>query len=278
MSLAEMQSFLARLYVDSAFLKLFSLNRGYALEDYTLSDEERSVVSQLDPKAVKEFADSLKLKRKKRFQNTFPLSFKLGGPDADRHYDRFCQLYRFQPNEAFLHQAIALGQFLESATAMDSNMPLLKSNVARYERLHFCAQAAAKRHLAAYDGATPSDGTPHELVGVDLLERRPRLREGVYIASFPVRLGVLLQSIEQEEEISISRNAIFYCVFCPMPDHRTKIFEVTEGSYAFLSLLDGASTLGQIVHTLQGKFRQENLEGAIVGNAIKLSQLGPVEL
>ena len=130
MSLAEMQSCLARLYTDFAFQQLYFLDPAISLKEYQLSPLERQALAGLNRTQLKRFAVSLINKRRDRFEIAFPLLFKAAGPQISRYFPRFYHLFRSQNEEA---QFLEFGRFMEQTLRADPEVPPYLSELARYE-------------------------------------------------------------------------------------------------------------------------------------------------
>lgn len=63
MSLTEMQSYLAHLYTDDSFRKLFTLAPDASFENYLLTDAEKQALQAIDQRLLEYFATSLKMKQ-----------------------------------------------------------------------------------------------------------------------------------------------------------------------------------------------------------------------
>src|SRR5690606_10020144 len=92
LSIAEMQACLAQLYVDDAFRKLYYINPDSTLKGYELTEDEANAIKNIEKKWLDAFAESLKNKRKRRFESAYPLTFALETEHMDRYFNRFYQL------------------------------------------------------------------------------------------------------------------------------------------------------------------------------------------
>src|SRR5262249_51187136 len=142
-SMPEMQACLARLYVDRAFRRLFALEPEAVLREYRLSAEEAQALRDLDRPALERFAHSLRGKRRRRFEATYPLLFGLACPAVDRYYDRYYHLYPARPGGSFIAELLEFGCFMQECLATDDEAPPFAADLAQYERLLFAARRLA---------------------------------------------------------------------------------------------------------------------------------------
>jgi hypothetical protein len=77
MSLVEMHSVLARLYVDGTFLESFCAGPGQALARYDLTAREATALAGIDRDAIRKYAASLRSKTRARFEHAYRLLLAL---------------------------------------------------------------------------------------------------------------------------------------------------------------------------------------------------------
>lgn len=275
MSIPEMQACLARLYVDDAFLRLFEVSGDSALSQYRLTEAERSAISGIDRVQLRLFADSLKAKRKPRFEIPFSMLFKINKAALSRHYDRFYNLRRIGPHDIQFDLTMEFGKFLEEALAADEDLPCYAGDLAKYERLYHSARfnpRAAGPLADVVDG----DGAPAEAL---LGEMYPVLRPGVEVGEFEYDIRGVQEAMERGEIPDRTDRGKFHVAFVPsVPPRRAKVFRLTPATHQLLSLCDGRSPLSEIVDELQGTLGESDLRESIIGAIRRLLNLGVVEL
>ena len=77
MSLAEMQSYLAQLYTDESFRKLFTIAPEASFEHYLLAEPEKQALQALDRRLLEYFATSLKMKQQEYLRAVYRATFAL---------------------------------------------------------------------------------------------------------------------------------------------------------------------------------------------------------
>jgi hypothetical protein len=169
-----MQSFLARLYVDAPFRRLFHADSDSLLAEYELDGAEKQALLGLNAGMLDYFAASLLHKRRKRVEHAYPLLFRLNRPAMERLFARFHQLFHARPRQTVIQDALDFGEFVEQSVVDTAPWPEFCPDLARYERLYF-----ETSHVQP-----EPDGEPSSLPLSSRHEQLPRLREGVRMASF----------------------------------------------------------------------------------------------
>lgn len=191
MSAGEMQSFLARLYVDAPFRRLFHMDPASLLADYRLDAAEAQTLRGLDARMLDYFSASLLHKRRKRVEHAYPLLFRLDRPAMEHLFDRFHQLFHASPRQTVVQDALAFGEFLEQSVVDTPPWPDFCADLARYERLYFETSHAQPEP----DLDDRACGPPLS----SMQEQLPRLRRGVCVAHFDHDVAALESAIVEAQ-------------------------------------------------------------------------------
>ncbi len=274
MSVKELQSFMARLYVDDSFLRLFEIDAGLVLDKYLLTDEERTAIEKLDRGEVRFFATSLKAKRKKLFKRNYASLFAVDPKTIHEYYLRFYDLNRIAPedDQAQLYQRF--GRFMEDSLHEHPHLPAYTSDLAKYSRLNLWAKAGANHPRPAHDAGNLS-GLSSPVLARD---SRPRLSAVVYIGIFDcrihdierlIRLGEIPKEVEAQPCYLVFRRAD--------TERKMKVFEITEDTRRLVDACDGWLTADQIINSYNGR-TDEDLSGSILETLKRLVALEVIEI
>lgn len=272
MSIPEMQACLAQLYVDDAFLRLFEVSGDTALGQYRLTEEERIAIKAIDRVRLRLFADSLRMKRKKRFEIAFPMLFTINSAALNRYYDRYYNLRRIGPDDIQFDLTMGFGKFLEEVLAGDEELPCYASDLARYERLYYAARFDPQASTQPTDLVEPGDLFPD-----DLLAGRPILRRGTQAGEFGYDVRALQEALERGDRPEIAAPGEIHLAF--VPGHgpgNAKIFRLTPATHRLISLCDGRRTVSEIVDRLERLMGESGLKESIVAATRRLVNLGIV--
>jgi hypothetical protein len=161
MSLVEMQSCLARLYVSEAYRAHFRRDPDEALAGYDLAVEEAAAVRALDQKMLDIFAATLVTKRRRRVQRAYASSFAWNGAAMDAAFRRFVELHGSWPQPTVHHESLAFGRFAEQTLSDRERFPPAAAELVRFERTSYDAtflQPVPHADKAVEPGAaTPND-------------------------------------------------------------------------------------------------------------------------
>jgi glycosyltransferase involved in cell wall biosynthesis len=264
MSLAEMQAYLARLYVDDSFRKLFDLATDATLDEYKLTEEEIHALKSIDRHLLNRFALSLKAKRKEKFRKAYPLTFDHPAIDSSRYYDRFYDLYPARPHESTLSHIQDFGEFLEQCLATDEDAPHYASELAKYEQLcHSTAYTPSPQDSFATLNETHEQDEQQAKTPFNLTAR-PFLLPGVRSASFVYNIVAIANALQEQHEPEDLKAGHYYFVFQQLIDSLSPtIFSISHAAYELLMLCDGSHTITTLVHEMEQCFQKDHLEGEI---------------
>jgi hypothetical protein len=260
MSIADMQSCLARVYVDDAFRKLFFLAVDEALLGYRLTEDERRAVTQLNRRMVEFFAASLKKKRRTRLQRAYPMLFALNEAEIDRYCDRYYQLYTLHRTHTGHQDVLDFGVFMEDSLGGDESFPTYAPDVAKFERLYY---AAAFAHIRSSSDRLGIDAVSN---GVNL-DVRPSLEEGVWVVSASYDLEAVREALERGEDPDDPPRLAgdFAFVFQPPADSPApRTLRLNSAAKAVLLLCDGRRSVSTIVSELEDSFGTDGLQEGVL--------------
>jgi hypothetical protein len=243
----EVQSFLARLYVDESFRRLFDLEPAPLLEQYRLTGTERDELLGLDRQAVDRFARGLRRKRMGRLMRAFSLLSGHLDRALVRHYaDRFYDLHPDDATQSPREQICRLGRFLEESLADDPDAPPYAADLAAYER-HLFSAAFRPPPTGPAPQAGPSIG-PGERLGP---------REGVAWESFRWDVARIAAALKRGEAPDPGEPGGYPLLFRPRPP---RVLRATPDTLLLVELSDGGRLAGDIAAGYCLRVGEEGLE------------------
>lgn len=264
MSLMEMYSALARLYVDEAFLESFCAEPDQALAGYGLTPREAAALAGTDRDAIRKYASSLRFKTRSRFENAYRLLLTLDAAAFHKYYLRFYELRPIRPYETFNGPIIELGLFFERSFTGNPEVPPYAADLARYQRLFYEARF----------GPGERSGSGVEPRAVGPLDARSRLgvAPGVRIERFGYDMRAMEELLREGEVPREVQSAPCQVAFQSLNEvGRARKFQVSKSTAALLALCDGTRELGDVATTLEAD------REAVVEMAAKLLRLGLLE-
>lgn len=273
MSIAEIQACLARLYIDDSFRKIFFLEPDKAISDYKLTEQEKDAVKGIDHKMLDYFANSLIAKRGKSFQSAYPLLYQLIGPEFNRYFKRFYHLFPAKPKEAFLHQILSFGEFMEQSLAGDEDVPPYASDLARYERFCYSGRFSPWPR-DSFEKINENDQP--QMAAVDL-PSYVCVQPGVQIATFTYNIVKIASGLQQQKELEEVQEGDHCLVFQQVANSLAhRIFAISLTTRDLLSLCDGSHRVSEIVESMECKLGKESLEDDILRVLRHLSSLSVI--
>jgi glycosyltransferase involved in cell wall biosynthesis len=262
MSIAEMQSCLARLYVDDAFRKLFYLDPEENLGEYILDEQEKSAIKSVDRKMLEMFALTLKNKRKKKFQAHYPLLFKaLEQKTMHHYYIRYYNLYPAKPYENMYQEIANFGRFMEQSLATDENVPSYLGEVARYELNYYTARFKPSS-VDTFQHINYSEDQMQTSIQPD---HRPFIREGVFFDTFKVDIIKVMSELRNDQTPDNIREGKYELIFQQIANAlQPKIFGISPATRTLLSLCDGKLTTSELIEAMEHSLEAHNLEAQIM--------------
>lgn len=246
MSLVEMQSALARLYVDGALLERFCVNPAAVLAQYDLTPREAAAVAAIDRAAIRKFAGSLRMKTWGRFKQPYRFVHMLDEAVIRKHYHRFYELRPIQPNEAFYSPILEFGQFLERSFCGNPEVPCYASELARYERRFFLARFEPRRVPARPAGPPP--------LLVLTPQSRVTVAHGVRVVRFEYDMAALEKAMTAGVVPPTAERTDCAVVLHSLePPGRARKFHVSTSTADLLALCDGQRSLARIAAALEAE-------------------------
>ncbi len=246
MSLVEMHSALARLYVDETFLERFCATPDQALARYDLTVRETAALVGIDRGALRKYASSLRLKTRGRFEHAYDLLLKLDAGAFHKHYMRFYELRTIRPYESFDGPIVEFGRFLEGSFAGNPEVPLYAAGLVRYQRLFFQARFEAR----ARPGPQVVAAAEETLSDRCRLATSPSIR----LERFSHDVTALEEALREGESPRDVQPEACCVVFQSQPEMgRARKFRVSEPTAKLLAFCDGTRELGEIATSLEAE-------------------------
>jgi glycosyltransferase involved in cell wall biosynthesis len=262
MSLAEMQSYLAQLYTDESFRKLFTLAPEASFENYLLTDAEKQALQALDRRLLEYFATSLKMKQQEYLRAAYRATFALPQVLMQRFFNRFYQYYPAKPHEDPLTRIMDFGTFLEQALACDEQAPSYASEVVKYERLHYLTtyQPRASDALTAIN-ASEAKPLPFSLEAVLVLF--PSMHREVFVYPIVAIIDALLAG--QAPETIIAQPGRCELVFQREEHSLTvNVFELNAETALLLDLCQEGHTVATLIEAVEQQLEETGLADDIL--------------
>jgi hypothetical protein len=266
MSLPELEACLARLYVDEAFRRLVELDPERSLEDYLLSEDERRAILGIDHARLEFFAVSLKEKRRRRLESTYPAAFSLEGSTASVFFNRYHALYPLRPNELSESEVRQFGEFFESSLAGATGVPPYAAELVRFERVVQEVRFRSRDVTAEL----PSLETTRTLSDNDVLTVQP----GTQLERFDYPVIAIEEALIAGEDAPISPEDEIVIIVPSADEDRAKFLRVSEHTAALTELFDGRRTVYEVVSEIETRYGAIDLEAEVVAAAERLLDLG----
>jgi hypothetical protein len=258
MSLVEMQSCLARLYVSKTFRALVRGDAQAALAGYALTGEEAAAIEAVDPNMLDVFAATLVGKRRKRFERAYPASFAQHGAALHAVLRRFLEIHPASPATKSHLDMLAFGRFAEETFADHERYVDWAGDLVRFERLSCDATFGQP---AAEAGDAPAEDTPPP----PALAGLPALLPGVVIDDYRYDVVALEAALRAGDTVpddtAVARTTI---VFRPgRLEEGQQMLRVNGATALVLRRCDGELTVGEIVTAVQSELRAPDLTDPI---------------
>lgn len=261
MSVAEMQSCLARLYVDDAFRKLFYLEQETTLEEYFLSEQEKAAIKSIDHKMVDMFAVSLKNKRKKKLQVYYPLLFKILDEKIMHYYNRYYNLYTAKPYEDTYQEIAYFGKFMEQSLASDEQVPAYAGELARYELNYYIARFKPS-NLDSFQEINRSDD---QLPASISPTHCPFVCPSVIFDHFKYNVIEIVNMLKNEQIPDVVKEGSYELVFQQIPNSlQPKIFGISPATRTLLTLCNGKRKTMELIEAMEQKIDRKHMEQQIM--------------
>ncbi len=260
MSLTEMQSYLALLYTDESFRKLFTLAPESSFESFVLTEAEKQALRDLDRRLLEYFATSLVMKQQEYLRAAYPATFALPQSLVQRLVRRFFQFFPSRPQQDMVERVLACGGFLEQALAQDEQAPPYASEIVKYERLHYqwTYQPQTEDALTAINNRLPEQ-MPLSLEAVPVLLASVTSETFVYPV---VSLIDMLRAHQVPESVEPGQyTLVFQREARSLTIH---VFEVSQETALLLDLCQGRQSVRALIDVIEQRLGETNLTADIL--------------
>ena len=263
MSLAEMQSYLAHLYTDDDFRKLFTLAPDVSFDMYLLTEAEKQALRSIDQRLLEYFATSLKMKQQERLRSVYQATFTLPESLIQRLFNRFYHHYPARPHEDVFTRIVDFGVFMEQALALDELAPCYAGDVVKYERLHYLYtyQTASEDAFAAINVVRSSEAVPLHLTSI------PVILSGVYCETFVypiVSVITALQNQESLEDLAIQPGHYDFVFQRETHSLTVNVFALNAETRLLLDLCQEKHTIAELIETVEQQLEETGLTNDIL--------------
>lgn len=272
-----MQACLARLYVDDSFRRLFYIEPEATVRDYRLTANEREALKNIDREMLDFFVTSLINKRKERMEKAYPILSRIHPDLVSRYYRRYSQVRVANAHEPNYEDVVQFGLFMEESIADADEAPAYASQLARYERLCYCANIGPSIDEAS------SVPEPLQQPQTARLEDRLALCTGVHIESFSYDVAALKDEIDQSasSQTGIQIEAGEYWILfisASNAGNDGSVLRINYATRALLDLCDGDRTVSQIITQMEETFGATHLEQALRDPIDRLLSVRAIQL
>lgn len=262
MSLAEMQSYLAHLYTDDSFRKLFTLAPEASFEKYVLTESEKQALQAIDQRLLEYFATSLKMKQQEYLRTAYPTTFALPQPLVQRLFQRFYHDYPAKPHEDVFTRIVDFGAFLEHMLEIDELAPCYASEVAKYERLHYLYtyQPRSEDAFTAINAQSPETAPL-------CLESVPALLPGVNRETFVYPIVPVIEALSAQqapEEIAVQPGRCELVFQREVHSLTLNVFELNHETALLLDLCQERHTIGTLIEVVEQRLQETDLADDIL--------------
>jgi hypothetical protein len=254
-SATEFQAFLARLYTNAAFRRVFKLDPAAALDGYFLTPAERDSVTAIDWETLDRFASSLRNKRRGRLERAFPALFAISHPAVETYYGRYHEIYPLRPGESNSDEVAQFGAFIEQTLAGDRQLPGYARDLVRFE-----STLQELRESVRADARAPADQPPVEQAHGD----RPRAGRGVAIARFDYNVSEIDDALRGGQEPDVRNEEEFIVYALRHGERDPRILRVSGPTALVVELCDGERSVSEIVAAVEAHYRQPGLHDSVV--------------
>lgn len=266
MSESEFQACLARIYVSESFRLLSRLDPSATIDRYELSPDERSAILALDHQRVDQFAASLRSKRRKRFETSFPAVFQIDRLRARRLWERFYELAGTISEIPVDATILAFGKFLEYSVENTGWPPYTRDLVA--------FETAVARAIPVsgdfVDLRNSSDiPQPHD---------RYALIGNAQLHTFHYDVIEILEGLAEGQMPDIAAEVTTHILIFRNPDSLAmRFFRLNESSMLVLKNCDGVQSVREIASKLEEHYNSPTLQPAIVKLVSNLHSRGIIQ-
>lgn len=268
MSAVEMQSLLARLYIDEYCRHLFFCKPDLVLAKYRLTEAEINALESLNADTLDSYAGILLEQREHRIRGWFPFLYAINDATEGRPIERFFR--RFHS----LHPAIAeagpevevrsFAAFIRRSLAGTDEAPPYAGDIARYDAVRF--RVGRKEPT---DNATHSSALAGQVTLDDVFSRASHTSVETFeydVASIAAQLRDHALPTDVEKQTTT--------IVLQRQNGKLKTLAVSGPTAMLLRRLDGLRTVQAVVESLEDAFGVPGLRDHIVEIIRQLEKKG----
>lgn len=263
MSALEMQSLMARLYVDKYCRELFRRTPEILLDDFDLTSRERKALASIEVDKIDVHAMSMVKQRKRRLTHHFPLLFALSTePETS------CVLHQLFERFHSLHPPVAE---MDDAVEVDIFGIFLRQSLRGNDRLPDYAEEIAHYEHVRYQAARGEEATPRSLTGPvaddDVLAFLP----GNHVATFTTDVTALAAGIRDGSPPAHAPHAET-TVILQNRDGQLRTLAPSGPTAVLMQHINGARSVAQLVDETERHIGAEGLRLSIHGVIERLEE------
>jgi hypothetical protein len=262
-SLVEMQSCLARLYVSADYREQFRRDPDAALARYVLAPDEQAAVRDLDQKMLEFFAGTLISKRLRRVQRAYAASFGYDSATMHTLFHRCYEMHGARPQPTVHHDTAAFGRFAEDSLSDPERFHPAAAELVRYERMSYEASFLVP--------APRTDAAEARPLGSD---DRPEPAPDVSVSDFDYDVVALDAALREEGSGVVPEQAPGTIVFRPVGSaQEQRMLRLNGASALVLRCCDGRPVRDTVAE-VERSLGATGLDGAIVETLQRLVYIG----
>ena len=257
------ESYLAHLYTDDDFRKLWSLAPDASFETYLLTETEKQALRAIDKKLLEYFATSLKMKQQERLRSVYSATFALPEALVQRLLNRFYHHYPARPHEDAFTRVVDFGMFMEQSLTQDDLAPPYASEIAKYERLHYLYTYQTTPEDAFTAINTPQLGGTVPLSLTSLLVILP----GVYRETFIYPIVTLVDALQKQpslEEQAYQPSRYDFVFQREIHSLTLNVFALNAETSLLLDLCQEGHTIAVLIETVEQQLGETGLADDIL--------------
>ncbi len=271
MSAIEMQSLLARLYVDEYCRQLFRHRPELVLEGYMLTAAEEKALLGIDADRLDLHALGLAGKREKKFRQVFRLLFAINDLMKEREVSRlFNRFYSLHPATSEISWDVEVrlfAAFIAQSLQGNARVPAYAADIARYDfarsgaaRLQAPGDVSTNGH--AYASGASEAITLDDVFSVGRGARVVRFDYNVIDIAAPLQQGRLPTDVGKKRTTVVLQNR----------NEKLRTFAVNGPTAILLRTVDGRRTVREGVDAVEASFGATGLAGSIIALLRRLEE------
>ena len=263
MSAIEMQSLLARLYVDEYCRLLFRHRPELVLEGYTLTGAEEKALLGIDADRLELHAQTLVIKRKGFLRPHFRFLFALNDLTEDRPVERLLKRFHgLHPATTEVGKEVEVrlfAAFIAQSLQGSAHAPVYTADIARYDLARYETGRLQDRRAVSPNGHAYAFGASEAITMDDVFSvsrgvRVVQLDYNVIDIAAQLQQGRLPTNVGKKRTTVVLQNR----------DKRLKTFAVSGPTALLLHTIDGHRTVRACVDAVEASFGATGLSGSIV--------------